>query len=44
MLTEKQIEELRKISQETGLSYSEILRRSLDEWIQNRAIKESKRD
>ena len=44
MLTEKQVEELRRISEETGLSYSEILRRALDGWLQSRAVQESERD
>jgi len=32
-LTDKQLQQIKTLSQKTGLSYSEILRRAIDEYL-----------
>ena len=41
VLTEPQIKNLNQISETTGLSVSEIIRRAVDDWIENYEEKQS---
>ena len=42
-LTDPQIKKLKEISQKTGLTTSDLIRRSLDDWLEKYEEKERKR-
>ncbi len=42
-LTEKQIEELKKLSDEEGLKVAEIIRRAIDEYLEKKRKEKNKK-
>jgi predicted DNA-binding protein len=42
-LTESQIERLKAISKETGLSFAEVIRRAIDAYLEDREKKEKRK-